>query len=304
MNKKKRLNISQKQRKRLLEKNANVCCVCKKRGIGVNLHHLDEDPSNNNDDNIAVLCVKEHDCHHRPNTYPALEHLDLSTEELKNKKKSWESFVSEAKDEKSNSCATITVYGTIENISGMKIVFHWQNGRIEFERVYQLLDGPMEKWVDWAFDEIKWIGKNIKVFLIDSPVSIEYCDECAGGALSRVVDENIIIKENADDWKSQSICTIYINPTNTSLAYTIFYRENLIYQASIHKCGGEFHFVDGKTEERYKFYKRKVRSQLHKLINEKISHWEVDNIIIGTGNSNNPDIISELKLPRIWEEYS
>lgn len=302
MDKKKRKNISGTQRKRLLEKNAHVCCVCKKRGIGVNLHHLDENPSNNDDDNIAVLCVKEHDCHHRPNSYPSLEHLNLTTEQLKGKKKSWENFVSEAKKEKSNVCATITAYGTIDNINGMKIVFHWKDGRIEFERVYQMLDGPMLNWIEWGFDEISWIGNNIKVFVVDSPVSIEYCDECSGGALSRVVDESLLIKANADDWKNESLCTIYINPTKASLAYTIFYKENIVYQASIHKCKGKFHFMDDKNEYRYKFYKRKVRSQLYKLIKEKVSHWDVGKIIIGTGNPNSPEIISELKLPHIWEE--
>lgn len=301
MNKKKRLSISTKQRNRLLEKNANVCCVCKKRGIGVNLHHLDEDPSNNNDDNIAVLCVKEHDCHHRPKAYPSLKHLDLSTEELRDKKISWENFVREATSKKSNACATITAYGTMENISGMKIVFHWKDGKVEFERVYQLLDGSMEKWIDWAFDEVESIGKNINIFLINSPISIEYCDECDGEALSRIVDKSIVIKANAEDWKDKSLCTIYINPINASLAYSIFYKEDLIYQAGIHKCRDEFHFMDGKTEERYKFYKRRVRSQLNELIYEKISHWDVENIIIGTGNPDKPDIISELKLPRIWE---
>lgn len=37
-----------------------TCCVCRVRGKRVQIHHVDDDPSNNNVDNLAVLCL---DCH-------------------------------------------------------------------------------------------------------------------------------------------------------------------------------------------------------------------------------------------------
>src|SRR5882724_10037352 len=37
-----------------------ICCVCRIRGKPVQIHHIDDDPSNNSPNNLAVLCF---DCH-------------------------------------------------------------------------------------------------------------------------------------------------------------------------------------------------------------------------------------------------
>lgn len=37
-----------------------TCCVCRERGKRVQIHHIDEDPSNNSLENLSVLCF---DCH-------------------------------------------------------------------------------------------------------------------------------------------------------------------------------------------------------------------------------------------------
>jgi len=37
-----------------------TCCVCRKQGKPVQLHHIDSDPTNNDIENLAVLCL---DCH-------------------------------------------------------------------------------------------------------------------------------------------------------------------------------------------------------------------------------------------------
>jgi len=39
-----------------------TCCVCRENGKPVQLHHIDEDPSNNDLSNLAALCL---DCHHQ-----------------------------------------------------------------------------------------------------------------------------------------------------------------------------------------------------------------------------------------------
>ncbi|NOW82955.1 hypothetical protein B0H39_000836 [Clostridium beijerinckii] len=304
MCKKERKPIGPRQKKRLLEKNAYVCCVCKSKGIGLNFHHLDEDPSNNSDDNIAVLCVKEHDNHHRPNAYSNVKHLDLSTEEIRKKKESWESFVNEAKKDNPTVLAVVTAYGTVDNILGTKLVFQWVNGKIEFERVYQLLDAPMDVWADKIIEEIIWVGKNIKLVLINEPVPIEYCDNCNGGALSRILDENMAIKETAVDWDKESLCTIYINPKQSSLAYTIFYKNDVIYQANIHKCGDELHFIDDKRDIRCSLLTYKVRTQVVKFLKDRLKEWDIKSAIIGTGNPDDPDIINNLTLPSVWENWS
>lgn len=40
----------------------STCCVCRERGKAVQVHHVDEDPSNNNFANLAVLCLE---CHNK-----------------------------------------------------------------------------------------------------------------------------------------------------------------------------------------------------------------------------------------------
>lgn len=38
-----------------------TCCVCRERGRPTQIHHLDEDPSNNDPDNLALLCLLCHE---------------------------------------------------------------------------------------------------------------------------------------------------------------------------------------------------------------------------------------------------
>ncbi|MBD9405430.1 HNH endonuclease [Acidovorax sp. ACV02] len=38
----------------------NTCCVCRERGKALQLHHIDENPSNNISTNLAVLCLECH----------------------------------------------------------------------------------------------------------------------------------------------------------------------------------------------------------------------------------------------------
>ena len=40
----------------------SICCVCQERGKPIQIHHIDENPSNNAVENLAVLCF---DCHNK-----------------------------------------------------------------------------------------------------------------------------------------------------------------------------------------------------------------------------------------------
>jgi hypothetical protein len=39
----------------------HTCCVCRERGKTVQLHHIDEDPTNHSPENLAVLCLEDHE---------------------------------------------------------------------------------------------------------------------------------------------------------------------------------------------------------------------------------------------------
>lgn len=60
MNRKIRLALSQELSAEILFKSDRTCCVCQVRGKRFQIHHIDEDPSNNTIENLSVLCL---DCH-------------------------------------------------------------------------------------------------------------------------------------------------------------------------------------------------------------------------------------------------
>lgn len=296
-----RVNIPEKMYERLLEKNAHSCCVCKKTGIGLNLHHIDGDNSNTIDENLAVLCVNEHDAHHRPIKYPSLKHLDLSKESLKEHKNKWEKFIEECKKDSPNVIATINAFGTEESIIGMRIIFQYTTGEMVFKREYQMLDGPMEMWIDNAINEVLRFGKNIKMAVINKPLAVEYCER-DNQSLSTVLDEPAAVKVAVNDWKEKSIATIYVNPTQPSLAIAIFYGSNHLLSIFIHRCKERIHILDYKKERVINFNrKQSKRTQITNIVKRILREWEITQVVYGTGDDSNPTIITSLKLPHFWE---
>jgi hypothetical protein len=45
----------------LMFRSDRTCCVCHERGESIQIHHIDEGPSNNDPDNLAILCFHRHD---------------------------------------------------------------------------------------------------------------------------------------------------------------------------------------------------------------------------------------------------
>ena len=60
MTPRKRVPIPPERAAQVLFSADRTCCVCRVRGKPVQIHHIDEDPSNNRLGNLAVLCL---DCH-------------------------------------------------------------------------------------------------------------------------------------------------------------------------------------------------------------------------------------------------
>lgn len=300
---KKRSPIPKSQKRRLLEKNGYSCCVCKSNNIGLHLHHIDENPSNNDDENIAVLCVREHDRHHRPSNYnEKANHLELTSDKISQNKKKWEAFITETKQDNPKILAVINAYGTKEHINTVRILFQWVDGRIEFQKDFNYMYEKIENIPDLIMDEVKRFGENIPISLIDQIDEIEHCKN-NHGALSRIINENYAIKLTSQDWIQDAMCSLYINPKSASLAFTIFYKSDQIYSCSIHKCGNDFHIHDG-NEIRVPFLRKRIRTQLTLLVNELIfDTWGInpENLLIGTGNHEKPNLIDKLILPKCWE---
>jgi len=58
---KKRVPIDRELAARVLYLADRTCCVCRQQGKQVQIHHIDDNPSNNKETNLAALCF---DCHH------------------------------------------------------------------------------------------------------------------------------------------------------------------------------------------------------------------------------------------------
>jgi hypothetical protein len=79
-----RLDIPPAQRSRLLIANRHACCVCGQGGVQI--HHINSDPSDNADDNLAILCLEHHDKATAPQSFTAR----LRPEEIIVYKRHWQ----------------------------------------------------------------------------------------------------------------------------------------------------------------------------------------------------------------------
>jgi hypothetical protein len=301
----KRIDPSLAQRGRLIAANAEVCCVCKTRGIGLHLHHIDGDHSNTVDTNLAVLCVKDHDNHHRPSAYSGVNHIELGADRIRELKTSWEAFVIEARKPQTTILSVLSLYGSVKTIHSMKLAFQWADGRIEFERLYHLHLGPPTSWIDLALEELAWLGKSIKLVMINRPLEVEHCPCCLSG-MSLFLNEEQALKFTSEQWKLSSIMTVYINPTRPSLAISVFLETRQLYQGHLHRCGGgTLHYVGDGHEERTILRRlESVRSQASRIVQKVEKSWNTASIIYGTRNPDRPEIIPSLRLPTCWERRS
>ena len=55
-----RVPIAERLKDRVLFEADRTCCVCRQRGRSLQIHHIDDDPSNNDAGNLAVLCLECH----------------------------------------------------------------------------------------------------------------------------------------------------------------------------------------------------------------------------------------------------
>lgn len=299
----KRKHPSIGQRERLLMKNLYKCCVCKRGGVGLHLHHIDEDSSNTVDENLAVLCVQDHDLHHRPDAYDRVKHTELSGERIKEFKSSWESFVTEARQDQPKIMATVSAYGNYEHIHAAQLVMQWFDEKIEYERIFHLLEGDYEYWAEEIIREVHDFGKNIKVAIINEPLPVERCP-CCGKGFSRTVKEGIAIKMTDPNWSTDSTCSIYINPNQPSLALIIYFRDEAIYKSNLHLCQGKYlHYSGDFYNERFEVKKlSSVRTQVTKIMQKVIDDWQPSKIFIGTGDYDEPLLINGFELPLCWEK--
>ncbi len=299
-----RVGPSDSQRKRLLEANASRCCVCKRPNLGLHLHHIDGDSSNTVDDNLAVLCVEDHDRYHRPGQYSGtVSHLDLGPKVIAEHKQSWQAFVIEARCETPAVVATVAACGTEKYIHSLQLVMQWPDERIEYKRSFHLLDASLDRLTDEIIAEVQAIGPHMQLVLLSDPLSIEHCP-CCGTGYSRTLKPALVTRLTDPTWQTDSICSIYINPQQPSLAINIALRDQHLFSGSLHLGQGKFlHYANDCYDERVLVRQYpSVRTQASAIVRSIVNEWAPASLYIGTGNHDSPSLIENLYLPRCWEK--
>ena len=301
----KRVHPTPSQKKRLLKANAHRCCVCKRSGIGFEFHHIDHDPAHTVDENLAVLCVEEHDKEYRPMAYQKrASHLQLTADEIRKCKTSWESFVAEARKEQPIVMASVTCFGARDLVHSVQLVLQWPDERIEYEKSFHLLDGDFDLWTDEILKELQAIGPNLKLALIGEPQPVEHCP-CCGKGLSHVVDSAFVIKMTNPLWASESICSIYVNPDQAKLAILIFFQgRNPLFSGSLRLCQGRYlHYECDYYDERLAVQDQpSVRAQASEIVRKVLNEWEPAQVLVRTGDPDSPILIDDLVLPKCWDQ--
>ncbi len=234
-----------------------------------------------------------------------MNHLELSPEEIKKYKTSWETFLIETRKPSPNVIATLAAYGTYEVIHSVQLVMQWSDERIEYKRSYHLLDGNLDQMTDAVMEEIKDFGPGVRLALISEPLPVEHCP-CCGAGYSRTLKPPVVIRHTDPDWDRQSACSIYINPEQPSLAVAFALRGEHLFSGSLHLCQGRFlHYQSDGIDERLAVRARpSIRAQARRIVKQILRDWGPAMVFIGTGNPDAPEIMNEFSLPACWEKKS
>lgn len=84
-----RLSVPRQLSLQVLYKSAKTCCVCREPGKPVEIHHIDEDPANNVEENLIGIC---RNCHDEAHTTHRLSQ-NLTPDRLRGFKSQWEAEV-------------------------------------------------------------------------------------------------------------------------------------------------------------------------------------------------------------------
>ena len=299
----KRPPIPSGTRKAILEANAGRCCVCRKYGLGLNIHHIDENPANNDPQNLAPICVEGHDHHHRPKAYKIQRHCSaLKATTIWKRKRAWEKFVKLARQKPPLVRATITAYGTKKLVHAAELVVHTLDQKIGYHQVYHLHDGDFDHWTELILEVLCDLSQDIPISLVSRPMPVEHCP-CCGKALSRMISKGLILRSTSPQWKCKSVCSVYVNPAQPSLMALVFFGKKEVFSWGLHLCKERFLHVHTESyDERIRIRPRtSVTNQVEGLVNHVLRQWNPGKVFWGTGDSDQPVLTDKLQLPESWE---
>ncbi len=124
-----------------------TCCICRERGKRIQIHHIDENPSNNDPRNLAVLCF---DCHDQTQVKGGFGRT-LNTAQVTTYRDDWEKRVAENR-ERADKLLLEKQIGVIG--SAIKIEGEWHSpGKIELLAYVESIPDTMKRAYDLAQSE-------------------------------------------------------------------------------------------------------------------------------------------------------
>jgi hypothetical protein len=183
MDKKKRTRIPDEIAAEILFLSDRTCCVCTQRGKEVQIHHIDENPSNNDIKNLAVLCF---DCHNDTMINGGFGRK-LNAAQVQKFREDWLIRVKKRKEDADKLASIETVTGSTKTVihndneqyqySKYKLVTDNDILSIYLENILQihdkLLESSQEKW-DSGVTAIMVQG-NIDIINFYEEVLVELC---------------------------------------------------------------------------------------------------------------------------------
>jgi len=128
-----------------------TCCICNERGKSIQIHHIDEDPSNNDYDNLSVLCLE---CHEETQIRGGFGRKLDATQILKYKQE-WLRRV-ESRRQKADNLASVKIIGgekSIETESPEFDHFEYLNNYLEvFEETKELESQRLSNYINKIAD--------------------------------------------------------------------------------------------------------------------------------------------------------
>ncbi len=135
MAKKNRTEIPAEIAAKVLFDSDRTCCICGIRGKPVQIHHIDEDPSNSIPENLAVLCF---DCHHQTQIRGGFDRK-LDSAQVALYKSDWVQRVASTRD-KEHGVLSLQVSTGVKNVKFAQLKESGEEHLYSFEAEYPQID--------------------------------------------------------------------------------------------------------------------------------------------------------------------
>jgi hypothetical protein len=299
-------------KKSLLRKNKGVCCVCKEPGLAVQYHHIDGNRSNTVEENLAVLCVRDHDKEQRPHRYSKPHWTNLSEYKIKRYKKSWEAFIEEASKSDTNVLCFAFLYGEGEIIQALRLRFQWGD-QVMWDKIFQATDFPLHSYAKQIEDTISWLGEHIQIVALPEPLPVKFCKKCESiGERSRLepkLYQSITRKYTSTTWNTDSRVSVYVDPHRPLLAFTVDLKGEFIHGVFIYKQGKSIttfcsESSCGCSNSSYgpEFSTEKLEEFVEFTLKCLLAKWEPAKCITYTLKDTNRVLLDDFSLHAAWYE--